>query len=139
MNTTKFFIGGIAGGVIYFFLGYLAYGILLANYMQSFVSGVDRTDAMVYWALILGNLLFGFVLSYVINRSGGASVTGGLVTGFVTGFLFIAGFDFVMYATTHLISLHQVAADTIAFTIISSIAGAVVAIVSRQRRVITTV
>jgi hypothetical protein len=105
--------------------------------MRSFVSGVDRDGDLVFWALILGNLLLGFVISYIVNRSGGASVIGGLAAGFVVGFLFSAGFDFTMYATTHLISLHQVAADVMAFTVISSVAGAVVGAVSRSRAIAT--
>ena len=135
MNTTKFFIGGIAGGVTFFLLGYLAYGILLANYMHSFVPGVDRSmDTLVYWALIVGNLSFGFAISYAVNRTS-TSVAGGLATGFMIGFLFSAGFDFTMYATTHSISLHQVAADVIAFTIISAIAGAVVGAICKPRAI----
>lgn len=138
MNTTKFFIGGIAGGIIYFLLGWLVYAMLLANYMHSPVSGVERGDAIVYWSLILGNLLLGFVLSYVINRSGAVSVASGLGAGFITGFLFISGFDFIMHGTTHLITLHQVSADVIAFSVISAIAGAVVGIVSKPRVIAAT-
>jgi hypothetical protein len=135
MNTTKIFIGGIAAAVIYFLLGYLIYGILLANYMRSFVPGVDRSmDTLVFWALIVGNLFFGFAISYAVNRSG-ASVVSGIATGFIIGFLFSAGFDFTMYATSHSISLHQVAADAIAFTIISAIAGAVAGAVGKPRTV----
>lgn len=135
MNTTKFFIGGIAAGVIYFLLGYLAYGVLLTNYMHKFapMSGTDRSmDMFVYWALIVGNLLFGFAISYAVNRAG-ASVTGGFATGLVLGFLFSAGIDFTMYATSRIISLHQVAADAIAFAIISAIAGAVVGVICKPR------
>lgn len=137
MNTTKFFIGGIAAGVIYFLLGYLIYGMLLSNYMHSFVPGVDRTmDTLVYWALIIGNLLFGFAISYAVNRTG-ASIAGGLATGFAIGFLFSAGYDFTMYATTHSISLHQVAADVLSFTVISAVAGAVVGGISKPRVIAT--
>jgi hypothetical protein len=133
MNTTKTFIGGIAAAVVFFLLGYLAYGILLADYMHSFVPGVDRSmDTIVYWALIVGNLCFGFAISYAVNRSG-ATVMSGVATGLIIGFLFSAGFDFTMYATTHSISLHQVAADAIAFSIISAIAGAVVGAICKPR------
>ena len=137
MNTTKIFIGGIAAGVTYFLLGYLAYGVLLTNYMHKFepMPGVDRSmNMLVFWALIVGNLFFGFAISYAVNRSG-ASVTSGFATGFVIGFLFSAGFDFTMYATSNVISLHQVAADAIAFTIISAIAGAVVGAICKPRTV----
>ena len=34
MNYKKIIIGGIAGGIAYFFLGWLVYGILLANFME---------------------------------------------------------------------------------------------------------
>jgi hypothetical protein len=138
MNTKKFLIGGIAGGIVYFILGWLVYGMLLRDFMKSSIDGIDRGDSMIFWSLILGNLLLGCLLSYVINRTGAASVSDGLGTGAVIGLLFAAGFDLIMYGTTNLISLSQVAADVAAFTVISAIAGAVVALVSRPRVVIAT-
>ena len=131
MNTRKFFLGGIAGGIIYFLLGYLIYGILLRDYMKPLVDGVDRGGNEIFWSLIVGNLLLGFLISYVLNRSGVASVSDGLTTGTVTGLLFSSGYDLIMYGTTNLASLSQVAADIAAFTVISAIAGAVIAMVAR--------
>src|SRR5450759_2816850 len=61
MNTKKFLIGGIVGGVVYFLLGWLVYGHLLTNYFHDHsgnATGVERDmDQMIWWALILGNLL----------------------------------------------------------------------------------
>lgn len=131
MNTRKFFLGGIAGGITYFLLGYLIYATLLRDYMRPLVDGVDRGDDEVFWTLILGNILLGFLISYVLNRSGVASVSGGLTTGAVTGLLFASGYDLIMYGTTKLVSLSQVAADVAAFTVISAVAGAVIAMVAR--------
>jgi hypothetical protein len=138
MNTKKFFIGGIAGGVVYFLLGWLLYGMLLSDFMKS-SAGIERAqDSMIFWSLILGNLLLGFLLSYVLNRSGAASVSDGLGTGFLIGLLFAAGFDLIMYGTTTLVSLKQVAADVATFAVISAIAGAVIALVARPRVAVAT-
>ena len=137
MNTKKFLIAGIAGGIIYLLLGWLIYGMLLRDFMKTTISGVDRGDAIVYWALIIGNLLMGFVLSYVVNRSRTASAIGGIKVGAVVGLLFAAGFDLVTYATTNLATPAQVIADVAAFTVLSAIAGAVVGLVSRSGAIAT--
>ena len=131
MNTKKFFIGGIVGGIVFFLLGYIIYGILLKDYMKPAVDGVDRGDNLVFWSLILGNILLGFVISYVLNRSGVSSVSDGLTTGGLIGLLFAGGFDLIMYGTTNLAGLSHVATDVAAFTVISAVTGAVIAMVAR--------
>jgi hypothetical protein len=34
MNTNKFLIGGIIGGIAYFLIGWLVWGMLLMNFMN---------------------------------------------------------------------------------------------------------
>ncbi len=34
MNTKKFFIGTLAGGIVFFFVGYLIYGLALSGFYQ---------------------------------------------------------------------------------------------------------
>jgi len=131
MNTRKFLIGGITGGIVYFLLGYVIYGMLLRNYMKPYVAGVDRGDNLIFWAIILGNLLMGFLLSYVLNRANVSSIADGVVTGAVLGFLITSGFDMLTYGTTHLMSSKQIVLDAAASAVLSGIAGAVVAMVAR--------
>ena len=131
MNTKKLLIGGIVGGIVYFILGYLVYGILLRDFLKPYVANVDRGNDLIFWAIILSNLFMGFLLSYVMNRGGVASVSDGLVTAAVVGLLLTSGYDLIMYGTTHLVSLRQIAVDVAAATVISAIAGAAIAIVAR--------
>jgi len=131
MSTRKFFIGGIAGGIVYFLLGYVIYGMLLRDFMKPWVAGVDRGDDLIFWAIISANLLMGFLLSYVMNRGNVASISEGVTTGAVLGFLLSSSFDLITYGTTHLMSRRQIAADVAAAVVLSAIAGAVVAIVAR--------
>lgn len=130
MNMKKLLIGGIAGGILYFFLGYLFYGNLLNQYFKDHMgsaTGVDRAmDQFQWWALILGNVLSGFLIAYIFFKSAVASLASGLVVGGIVGFLMSCSYDLIMYATTNLTSKHAILADVATFTVMSAIVGAVV-------------
>lgn len=130
MNTNKFLIGGIIGGVTYFFLGWLIYGMLLMSFMQSHSSnssGAFRAEAdMVWWAMIAGNLAFGFFLSYILNKANVHSAAGGATTGAIVGLLLGIAIDLMMYAQLNLRDTTAMAADIAATTIMSAIVGAVI-------------
>jgi uncharacterized membrane protein len=130
MNTNKFLVGGIIGGVTNFFLGWLIYGMMLMNFMQSHsnnASGVFRTEeTMIWWALILGNLAFGFLLSYILNKSNVNSAMAGATVGAVVGFLMSLAIDFSIYAQVNLWDTTAMAVDIIASTVMSAIAGAAI-------------
>lgn len=138
MSTKKIVLGGLAGGITFFVLGYIVFGMLLANFMQSnagSATGVQRSmDQMIWWSLVLGNLCFGFLLSYVINRGGVSSVGGAAGTGFVTGLLSAASFDFIMYATSNVANLNAIIADIVSISVMAAISGAVIALVAAPKR-----
>src|SRR5262245_31761670 len=102
MNSQKFIVGGVVGGIVYFILGYLLFGMLLKDFMATnTASGVMRADSdLVWWALVLANLCFGFLLSYVISKGGISSSGKGAATGFVVGLLGTLAFDLITYATS---------------------------------------
>lgn len=133
MNAKKFILAGIAGGATYFFLGWIFYSVLLVDFMQGNAGsaiGVAKPE-IDFWAVIAGNLLLGFLLSYVFVfhtnlRSAGAAV----VPAGIIGFFFGAGFDFIIYGTTNLYHFAAIVGDVISFTIISAFSGAIVAAVA---------
>ena len=130
MNTKNLLLGGIAGGVVYFLLGWLFYGTLFAGYFhdhQGAATGVERKmEEMVWWALIAGNLIAGFLLSYIFSKAGVSTLSSGLITGAVIGLLMSCAMDLIMYATTNTISKSAMLADVGISTVMSAIAGAVV-------------
>ena len=134
MNTKNFLVGALIGGVVYFLLGWLLYGNLLHQYYLDHpgaVSNIDRTmDQFQWWALALGNLLFGCLLAYVFARSGVSTLAGGLVVGGILGLFECAAIDMVMYGTTNIISKRWMVADIAAFTGMSAITGAVIGAVN---------
>lgn len=133
MDIKKLLIGGIVGGILYFGLGYLIYGNLLANFMKEHpgtATGVDRAmEDLQFLYLAIGNLAMGFLLAYVFVKSNVSSMAGGLVTGGIIGALVSVGFDCVMYATTNIASKTAIAADVAAMTVMSAIVGAAVGMV----------
>lgn len=130
MNTKNFIVGGLVGGVIYFLLGWLFYGNLMNQYFMDHpgtATNVERPmEEFVWWSLVLGNLLFGFLLAYVFAKSGVATLTAGLITGGIVGLLACAAIDFTMYGTTNIASKRMIAADIAVFTVMSSIVGAII-------------
>jgi len=131
MNTKKFIVGGLVGGIVYFLLGYLFYGNLFSDFFMKnagSATGVSRPmDQFVWWALALGNIFGGFLLSYVFIKSNVRTVGSGLLTGAAIGLLMAASYDLISYGTSNLTTTTGVVGDIGIFALMSAIAGAVVA------------
>ena len=126
MNSNKFLVGGIVGGVVYFVLGYVFYGLLLKNFFAE--SGMPTNmDNMIWWALIAGNLAAGFLFAYILGKANVSTAGGGAGVGLVVGLLISLSFDLIMYATGQgMKELKFIAADIAASTVMSVIVGSVV-------------
>ncbi len=134
MNIKKLLIGGIVGGVAFFLLGWLAYGILLRDFFVNHhglpvPKDLNRPE-MLYLYLCLGNLLSGFLLSYVFIRASVKTAVSGFVTGGVIGFLVSSSVDSTMYSMTNMMSRTGVLVDVITFAVMSAITGALIVLVS---------
>lgn len=131
MNTKNFTLAGIAGGITFFMLGWLVYGVILMDTMKSFAgsaTGVDRGEDMLLWSIFLGNLASGFLLSFIFTRLGTINnPTAGARAGFWIGLLMGAGFDFTMYGTSNISTLTGVLIDIVVFAFLTALTGAVVA------------
>jgi hypothetical protein len=129
MDIKKLLTGTIAGGIVFFLLGWLVYGILLANFMHHHVgyagTVIEKKD-MDYVFLAAGQLLMGALLAWIFIKAGINTLAGGLVAGAVIGLLLSSAVDFTMYGTTNVLSKTGILADVAASTVISAIAGAVI-------------
>ncbi|MFM6954379.1 MAG: hypothetical protein ACKOWL_05275 [Sphingobacteriaceae bacterium] len=130
MNSKNYFLAAVLGGIIYFFLGWLIYGMILVDYMEENAgpaAGVNRID-MLLWSIGLGSLLYGFLLSYIFSCVGQVkTIASGARTGAWVGFLVAGALDFTMYGTTNIATLNTVVVDILAATVMASITGAFVA------------
>jgi hypothetical protein len=128
MNIKKLFIGGITGGVLFFLLGWVIYGMLLTNFMSTHtgVAGNIARPEPDFLYLIIGNLAMGFLMAYIFIKANINSLGSGFVTGGAIGLLMAVGYDCMVYATTTVMSKTGMAADVAAATVMSAITGAVV-------------
>ena len=133
MDIKKLLIGGIVGGILFFGLGYLVYGVLLKGYMANHMGlagNVYRADADIQFLyLAIGNLAMGFMMAYVFMRAKVKGAVDGLITGGIVSLLVGAGYDCMTYATTTVMSKSMMAADVAGVTVMAAITGAIVALV----------
>ncbi|MBK6948264.1 MAG: hypothetical protein IPH16_09550 [Haliscomenobacter sp.] len=135
MSTNKILLAGLAGGVVYFLLGWLIYGMVLASFMngQSTPEGmaVMRPDeGMIFWAMIVGNIAGGMLLAVIFGRWANISTwqTGAMAGAVIAG-LMAMSYDFLLYGTTNMMTLTGILADIVVYAVMGAIAGAVVALV----------
>jgi len=129
MKTNKILLGGIAGGVALFLLGWLIYGILLMNYTSAnYNQCMNRPNMeMIWWALILSNLAYGFLLSFIFSWSNTTGIISGAKIATIIGLLFSISIDLGYYSmTTMYLNPSAIIVDVISYTVYLAIAGAVI-------------
>ena len=102
MNN-RVLVGGLIGAVASFFLGFLIYAIVLDPMLSEHtMSGVMRADEEMSWAfLILGNLAYGFLVAYILDKANAASFSSGATIGAVVGLLSSLASGFISYAVSN--------------------------------------
>jgi hypothetical protein len=123
----KIIWAGLAGGVAFFFLGWLFYGILLKDFYsaQSTISGINK-EPPDFPFLVLGNMANSFLLAIILGRWAKISTaTDGAKIGLLSGLLLGGGIDLIMYSTTNIMSLTGALADIAVVTIMWMITGGI--------------
>ncbi len=131
MDFKKLFLGGIAGGIAFFLLGWLIYGILLMDFMTNHpgTAGYLGRAEPDYLYLILGNLAMGLLFAYIFIKANVNTMANGMVTGGIIGLLMGVAINCVTYATTTSISKMAMAADVGGFVVMTAIGGAIIGMV----------
>lgn len=132
MNSNKILLGGVVGGIVFFFLGWLLYGILMADYLASHGNqcAMRSMEEFIWWSMIVSNIVGAILLAIIMDWSNNKSVAGGTKVGAIVGLLFGLSIDLNFYSmTTFFDSLTGVFVDVAIYTIMSAVAGAVIGLV----------
>jgi len=123
----KIIIGGLAGTVALFLLGWLVYGVVLKSYFDAnSLTGVYR-EVPDFLPLVLGHLAMGFLLAIILGQwVNVTSMAQGIRVAFIAGFLFTFGVDFIMLGASNISNLQATFVDVIAGSVMYAIAGAIV-------------
>lgn len=123
----KTIIGGLIAGVVSFFLGWLVWGLLLKGYYENNVmhySGLEK-PAPVMWTLVLGNLVWGLLISYVINNAGIKTALKGFFCGLTVFALVALGYNLFNYSFMNMMGLKMSAIDAAINGLFGGVIGAV--------------
>lgn len=128
MNFKNFFVAGIAGGIVYYLLGWLLYGTLFFNYF-----GGKMPVNMAFIAL--GCFSVAFLISYVFVRWGqittiATGAKGGAGIGIFLGLMN----NFFSNSMIEIPNYEQMLVDTSIMVITCSITGAVVGLVNGKMK-----
>ena len=131
MNIKRLAIGSIAGTIVLYALGILIWVYLFADFFNANgggAVGVTRPE-MITWALIVGTLLYGVLVTLALEWRGSKSVVDALITGAVVGALLWGASDFTHYALNTMNNLQATIADTVLEGVRAGVAGAAIALV----------
>lgn len=131
MFNTKTIVAGLIGGFVYFLLGWLFYGILLSDFFAENTGSAGNVmraeDEMIMWALLLGNLIWGYFIAYVFNQWAQISTwDGGAKAGALIGVLTMMSMGLIWYGTSNLGTELSGFVDVVVSGVMSAIAGAVI-------------
>jgi hypothetical protein len=125
--STKTLLGALIGGVCFWLLGFLMYGVLLRDLMAEY-SAIGRAsgeEMMIH--LILGNLLFGLLLAWLWSRMGITNFSRGASSGAFVGLLSSLAANLIMYGTTTAWNAPTgIIYDVLALTVMWGVTGGVV-------------
>ena len=122
MNT-KMIVAGACGGLVLFLTGGLVYVLLLADYFT--VEGVSRETANLLY-IVPGELLFGYLLAWVLSCCGASSVVDGAKYGALIGLLIALGYGLIMYGATTITDLTHYLVEAVVWAVRFACAGAVI-------------
>ena len=126
MNLKKFLLAGFVGGIVYFFLGWLFYGIVFKSLFPS-----NANDNMTF--IFLGCMTFSFFISYIFTKWASISKPErGANAGAGMGLFFSLTTNFFMNANLQTPDYKTMVTDIAITTIMASIVGAIVVLTIRK-------
>jgi hypothetical protein len=125
----KILRGTIFGGICYFILGWLVYGILLMDYFSANINQCANKpmEEMVWWAIIVSNLAAALFLTLIMHWRNAKGIYDGLATGAIFGSLFTVIIDFSFWSmTTMYSSITTILIETVVSAGVYAVVGMVI-------------
>lgn len=122
----KILRGTVFGGITFFFLGFLVWGLLLMDFsMTNYNQDLYRpNDEMIWWAMIVSNLLLALLLTIGLKWAGVKSIVDGIKIGALFGLLYALSIDLGMYSMTKVIlTFTAIVVDALAYTVVTAGVG----------------
>jgi hypothetical protein len=125
----KILRGTIFGGIAFFLLGWLIYGIIMMGFNTANTNQClnNPNGEMIWWAMILANIVSALLLTLVLNWSGAKGWMDGLKTGALFGVLYALAFDLGFWAmTSYFNNFGALLADLAQTTVLWALTGLII-------------
>lgn len=124
----KILRGTVFGGITYFLLGWLAWGILLMDFMSANMNQcAARPGVMIWWAMIVSALASALLLTLILNWVKANVVINGLKYGALFGVLYASVVDLSSWSMTTMFNNFGVLiVDVLVSTVVFAIVGLVI-------------
>ena len=135
MTTQKLLVGTIVGWVVLFFLGYLIFGILLADFFRAnagTATGVEKMPLNLV-AIGIGQLASAGALTLILSWVGVGGIAQGAMMAGAVGLLFFLGVDLTMFGTSNTSTLTVALVDPVVAGILYAIAGGAITAVAGKK------
>ena len=135
MTTQKVLVGTIVGWVVLFFLGYLIFGILLADFFRANAGTATGVEKMPFnlVAVGIGQLASAGALTLILSWVDVRGIAQGAMMAGVIGLLFFLGVDLTMFGTSNTSTLTSALVDPVAGGILYAIAGGAITVVAGRK------
>lgn len=132
MNTKRFLIGTLAGGITMYLIGYLIWDLALTDFFSANAGSAQglMRESNIAWAVVLGILSLSALFTIVVGRqTASPTILNGLKLGAIVGFLVWFGVDFILYGYTNIRNLTATIIDPLLEIVRGGLCGAVIAAV----------
>lgn len=129
MNT-KVLVGGVIGGVVFFLLGFLIWGLALMSVMEKYSNMACMRPEEDFNMILMGisNILWGLAYAYIFSKANINSFSAGAVSGAIVAVLIGLSIDLAMYSyTTMSTSLTPAFINVAANGVLGAVGGGVIA------------
>ena len=135
MTTQKLLVGTIVGWVVLFFLGYLIFGILMADFYRAntgTATGVEKMPLNLV-AIGIGQLASAGALTLILSWVGVRSIGRAATMAGVVGLLFFLGVDLTTFGSTNTSTLKVTLVEPVIIGILYAIAGGAITAVAGKK------
>ncbi len=136
MKTNKILLGGLAGGVTFFLLGWLVYGVLLNGYMMANTNqcAAKPMQDMVMWAMFLSNLALGCLLALIFSWTKSTDLGTNAKVAAIIGSLIALSADLGNYSMTNMYNNFSIIiVDVLVFSAMLAVTSIAVSLVLRKK------
>jgi hypothetical protein len=133
MDMKKLMTGTLVGGLTLFVLGYLFYGMLLADFFAANSTAEIGRETPIWWAVVVGEMLMAALVTMSIDWSGASGWMEAAKVGAIVGFLAWGAVNMIQYGVIDVSNMTVHLVDPIVELVRTGLAGAVIGMVVKKK------